>query len=107
MQRTEHQMARKRCLDRNLGSFNVSNFSHHDHIRILPEDMAETVGERKTYLGFYLHLPNARQLVFNRVFNRDDVTLLGPKLVDGRIQGGRLTAARGPSEQYYAVRDPN
>ena len=103
MQSAQDQMTCKRRLDGNLGSFNIANFSYHNDIRVLPENVAKTIGKGKIYLGLYLHLSNAGQLILNGVLHGEYVSFFAIKLVDGCVESGGLAAAGRTGEQDYAM----
>jgi len=93
---------------RQADGFQVTQFTHQDHIRVLPQ--CRTQGRRKT-VGVAMHLALVDQgpagLVdeFDGVFQGEDV--LAPVLVeviDQRRQGGRLARTGGPGHQHQAAR---
>src|SRR5262249_54030328 len=50
------------------------------------------------------NLRDAVQLIFNRVFNRDDLVFFVANLVEGRVERGRLTGTGRPRDEHHAVR---
>ena len=50
------------------------------------------------------NLGDAANLVFDRIFNGDDLVFVGLDFVDGGVQRCRLTAAGRPGHQHHAVR---
>ena len=58
-----------------IGGFRVTYFTQHHHIGTLSQNRFQTVGKRETDFRPCLHLGNTSQLVFNRLFNRNDVFL--------------------------------
>ena len=73
VQRAEHQMPRHRRLHRDLGGLLIAHLADHHDIRILPQNGAQRGGERDARLPVHRHLRDARQLIFDRVFDRDDL----------------------------------
>ena len=65
--------------DSNLRRLRVTDFSDHDDIRVLTEDGTQAIGEGQPRLDVDLNLIDPCQLVFDWVFNGDDVDL---RLVD-------------------------
>ena len=63
-------------MNSDLSSFGVANFTDHNHIRVLPENMAETIGEGEIDFWFDLHLPNAGELIFDGIFHGEDVSFM-------------------------------
>ena len=68
-------MAGERGVNRQTGCFFIANFSHHHNVRILPDERAQTVRESETDFRFDLRLIDARNLIFNRIFNRRNVNV--------------------------------
>ena len=63
MQRRQHQVARLRGLDRDLGRLEVADFADHDHVRILAQEGAQRRRERQADLRVDVDLVDARQLI--------------------------------------------
>ena len=78
VQRAEHQVAGERRLDGDLGRFQVAHFADQDHVRVVPQDAPQGGGERQADLGVHLDLADARLLVLDRVFDRDDLDASRP-----------------------------
>ena len=75
MQRAKNQVTGHGCANGNVRGFNVSNFTNHDHIRILSKDVTQTFGKGEVDLRLHVDLQNAGQSIFDRFFNRDDTPL--------------------------------
>ena len=60
-------------LHRDLHRLGVADLTDHDHVRILPQDGPQQGRKGQPDLGFDLDLVDAPQLVFDRIFDRDDV----------------------------------
>ena len=78
-------MARERCLDCNLRSFKVADFSDHDHIRVLAQYGSQGFGKGEVDLGIDLGLPHACQLIFDRVFHCHDIAVTGVHALQGSV----------------------
>ncbi len=65
----KNQVPCESSVNGNLSGFPVTDFSHHNYIRVLTHYRAESVGEREIDFGVYLYLIDARQLILHRVFN--------------------------------------
>src|SRR4029079_17787599 len=61
------------------------------------------VRERELDLRIHLHLTDARELVLDRVLDRDDVLLGGIDLLERRVERGRLAAAGRAGDEDDAV----
>jgi len=59
--------------DGDLRGLEVADFAHHDHIRVLAHDVAQTAGEREADLGIYVDLVHPLDLVLHRVLDGDDL----------------------------------
>ena len=97
-------MAGKRRLNGNLRSFKITNLANHDGVWVLPQNGAQRFGKRQINFGVDLRLANARQLVFNRVFHRHDVSGGCIEALQGRIQRGGFARTGGARHQNNAVR---
>ena len=86
MKGTENQMAGQRGLDCILGRFEVTNFPDKDNIGVVTQDGAEACVERQPNLGMNLNLINAVELVFNRVFGRDDFDIVTLDFVERAVK---------------------
>ena len=60
-------------VDGDVGRLEVTNLTDHDDIRCLPQDRSKRRRERHADLGIDLHLVDAAHLVFDRIFDRDDL----------------------------------
>src|SRR5208282_5107944 len=72
----EHEVARQRRLDGDLGGFVVANFAHHDLVRVMTQDGTQTAGEGQTLFFVDRNLGDAAYLILDRVFNGDDLVFV-------------------------------
>ena len=56
MQRTENQVASHGGADGDVGCLDIANFAHHHHVRILSQNMAQTLGKREINFRFHVDL---------------------------------------------------
>ena len=75
VQRTENEVTGHRCANRDVGGFDVANLTHHHHVRILPQNVAKTFGERQINLRLHVNLRHTGNAIFNRFFDSDDAPL--------------------------------
>ena len=75
VQRRKNQMSRQRRLDRDLRRLPVPDLTHQNHIRVLPDDRPQPLGEGQVDLRVHLDLTDPLDLVLDRVLDRDDVHL--------------------------------
>ncbi|MNP16601.1 hypothetical protein D3C76_1090050 [compost metagenome] len=90
-------------LDSDLCGFAVADFADHHHVRVLPQDRPQASGEGHVYLWIHRHLTDARQVIFDRVFDGEDVAGLVVEAAQGRIQAGGFAGARGTGHQENAM----
>jgi hypothetical protein len=90
-------------VDSNLRRFDVTNLTHHDHVRILAQECFQGRGKCQADLGVHIHLVNTRQVDFRRVFRGGDVPEFGVEYVQAGVQGYGFTATCGPGHQDHAV----
>ena len=105
MQRAQHQVTGESRVDGDVGGFAVTDFADEDDVGVLTHDGAEARAERHADLFVHLHLAEAGRLVFDGVFDGDDLFLVVVQLVDHAVERGRLAASGGPHDQDDAVRD--
>ncbi len=66
MQRRQHEVTGLGGLDGDLGGFEVTNLTHHDHVRILPQERFQRGRESQPDLGIDVDLVDAREIDFRR-----------------------------------------
>src|SRR5208282_6477434 len=91
--RGKHQVSGQRRLDGDLRRLRVADFADHDFVRVMAQNRTQSAGERQSFFLVHRNLRDAAQLVFDRVFNRDDLVFVGLDLVDGGVERGRLAAS--------------
>ena len=79
VQRGKHQVAGESGLDGDFRGFKVADFADQNDVGILPQEGAQRGGKVQADLFFHLHLVDAAQLEFDRIFGRHDVGV-------GRVQ---------------------
>ncbi len=96
-------MAGKRGLHCHLGGFQVADLTHHDNVRVLPHQAADTGG--KVQPDFVVHLRLVKPLFhhFDRVFNSTDIDFVSGDLPQRRIKGGGFTGTSWTGNQQYPV----
>ena len=82
----EYQVAGERRLNGDLRGLVVADFAHHDLVGVVAQDGTQPA--RKGQSLFFVHgnLRDALELVFDRIFDGDDLVLIGLDLVDRGIQ---------------------
>src|SRR5262249_53158828 len=103
MQCTEYQVSRQRCLHSDLSSLTVTNSPHQDDIGGLTQHGTNDTREVQADLMFHLDLINSRQVVFDGILRGDDLPIRPIQLVQGRVQGRRLSRAGRSGYQEDAV----
>ncbi len=104
MQRAQDEMTRERSANGNLSGFRITDFADKDDVGILSEDVSQALREGETDLRLHLDLPDPRQLVLDRVFNRQDVAVLLVQFLERSVEGRRLATAGRTGDQQDAVR---
>ena len=90
----EHEVAGQRGLHRDLRRLAVADLADHDLVGVVPQDRAQAACEGQALLFVDRDLQHAGQLVFDRVFDRDDLVAAGVDLGDRGVQRGGLAASR-------------
>src|SRR5579859_1416350 len=101
--RGEHQVAGKRGLDRDLRRLGVADFTQNDLVRIVAQDGPQSAGEGEAFFLIDRNLRNAVYLVFDRVFDRNDLVFVSLDLVQRGVERGGFAAARGPGDQHHSI----
>src|SRR6266850_6517141 len=97
-------MAGERSLDGDLRRFLVPNFTNQNHIRIMPQNRAQPLGKGQSGLFRNLDLIDAPQLIFDRVFNRNDLAHRIVNFVERGIEGRGFAAAGRSGDENDSVR---
>ena len=103
MQGADHQVAGNRSLDGDGCGFAVTNLTDHDNIRVLTKDGTKAVGEGQLRFNVDLHLVDALDIGFHRVFNGNDVDGVVIQFAQSSVQCGGLTGTGGAGDQHDAV----
>ena len=91
VERTEDQVTGEGRLHGDVGRFLVTNFADHHDVRRLTQNRTERGREVETDVAVHLHLVDARHLVFDRVFDRDDLAVGRIHLPEAGVKRGRFT----------------
>ena len=97
-------MAGERRLERDLRRLPVADLAHHDDVGVLPQHVAERLGEADADLRLHGHLVERVDDELDRVLDRDDVDLGRRDGAQRRVERRRLAAARGARDQDHPVR---
>lgn len=102
----KHQMAGDGSFHGQMRGLGVADFSDHHDVRILSEQRAEAVGERKPDLRVDLRVVDSRDAVFDRVFQRRDVAVFGIEARKHRVERGGLSRAGRTDDEDEPVARP-
>jgi len=105
VKRAQHQVAGESSVDGDVGGFTVTDFADEDDVGVLTDNGAEARAERHADLFVHLHLAETSRLVFDRVFDGDNLFLVVVQLIDHAVECGRLAASGGAHHEDDAVRD--
>ncbi len=103
MHRRQHEVAGERRLHGDLRGFRVADLAHHDLVRIVPEDRTQSARKGQSLLLVDRYLQHPGQLVFHRVFDRDDLVVAGMDFGDGGIECGCLAASGRAGDEQHPV----
>src|SRR5712691_4424829 len=99
----ENQVAGQSGLDGDLRGLLVADLAHHDLVGVVAQNGAEAAREGQALLFIHGNLGDAADLVFHRIFNGNNLVLVGFDLVDRGVKGGGFPGAGGPGDQHHAV----
>src|SRR3989344_5787153 len=92
MESREHEVARERGLNSDIGGFAVANLADHDNIGILTHNRAETLG-KGVLLSRNLCLYNTVEMILNGIFNSDYFYFWCMNLAEKRVKRCCFTAS--------------
>ena len=104
VQRTEDEMPGERRLDSVPSRVDIADLTHHQNIRILPQQRSERLGETQAERRIDSRLIDAFEHHLDRIFDRGDVDVVGRELSQCRVKGRRLAGAGRPRDENDAVR---
>ena len=104
MHRAQYLVAREGGFNRDFRRLGIADFTNHYDVRILAQNGAQRIGESQPDFFFGRHLVDARDLEFDRIFDRDDVIDRVIEFVEGRIKGRRLARAGWTSDEDQTMR---
>ena len=88
MQRRKHKVTGQRCLDRNLGGLEVSNFADQDGVRVLSKEGPKQLPEGQFLIDVHLTLDQPIDVIFDRVFRGQDLSIRRIQFVERCIKRG-------------------
>src|SRR5262249_34584151 len=100
---SKDQVSGERGLDGDLCGFLVADFADHDFVGVMTEDGAQTSGEGQSFLFVDRNLGDSAKLVFDGVFDGDDLVFVGLDFVDGGVEGGGFSGTGGTGNEHHAV----
>src|SRR5690348_12184420 len=96
-------MPRHGRADRDVRSFDVANLTHHDHIGVLSQNVAQTFGKSEVDLRFHLDLRNTSNPVFDWFIDSNNAPLYRIDAGEKAIKGSRFSAAGWTGEENDSV----
>ncbi|MNT22679.1 hypothetical protein D3C72_1580720 [compost metagenome] len=90
-------------LDGDIGRFQVTDFTHHDDVGILPQKRLEGRREGQARLFIDIDLVDAREVDFRRVFCRGNIDRRRIQDIEAGIERHGLARASRPRHQDHAV----
>ena len=103
VQRGKHEVPGHRGLNGDPGRLFIADLPQQDHVRILAENRAQRLGEPQPDLAVHLNVPNHRQPILDRVFDRHQVAVRRVHQRQGGIQRRGLARAGRPGCEDHAI----
>ena len=103
MERGKHQVAGESGLDADFRRLEVADLAHHDDVGVLAEEAAEGGREVQADVLVHLHLVDAGEVEFHRVFRGADVVGGLVQFGERRVERGGLAGSGGPGHQHHPV----
>ena len=82
----EHQVACERGVDGDLRGFLISNFADHDFVGVMTQDGTQPACKCQALLFVDGDLRDALDLIFHRIFDRDDLVFVVLDLAQARVE---------------------
>ena len=101
--RGEDQVAGERRVDGDLRGFLIADFADHDLIGIVTQDGAQAAREGQALFLVDRNLGDAFELVFDRVFDGDDLVFVVLDFAQRGVEGGGFAGTGGSGDQHHAV----
>ena len=86
MDSTKHQMSSHGRFHSHFQSLGITDLSHHDYIRVLPQSRSQTTSKCKSYIRSYLCLIQSFHFIFNWVLKCSNIYLWRINMVQTCIQ---------------------
>ena len=90
-------------LDRDAAGLEVTNLSHEDHVRVLAQDGAQSLGVGHVDFGVDRDLDQTLDVVLDGVLVGDDLLVDGVDVAEAAVEGRRLAGAGRSRDQDHAV----
>src|SRR5690606_24217794 len=81
-----------------------TDFADHDYIGVLPQNGAQSRGEIQFDTRVYLYLPDARQIVLDGIFYRQNVCRRGVEAAECGVERRTFPATRWAGDKHDSVR---
>ncbi len=99
----EDKVAGERGVDGDLRRLLVANFADQDLVGVVAQNGAQAAREGEALLLVDGNLRDAANLVFDRIFDGDDLVFVALDLVERGVERGGFAGAGGPGDQHHAV----
>src|SRR5437016_11586453 len=86
----EYEVAGQRGLNCNLRRFFVTDFANHNFVWVVAQDRTQTAREGQTFFLVHRNLRDAVQLIFDRVFDGNDLVFFVSDFVERGVERGRF-----------------
>ena len=104
VQGAEDEMAGHGRADGDIGRLDVANFSDHDDVWVLTQNVTQAFGKGEVDLRFHIDLRDARKTVLDRFLDRDDAALDGVDAAEKTIERSRFAGAGRAGNEDDSVR---
>ena len=104
VERSKNQVARERRLNGNLRRLQITRFSNHDAIRILPQEVAQNSSKGQADAFIHRHLHDSLQIVLNGLLGSDQLRINRVDLAQTGVKRRRLSGPRRPCGDKNSVR---
>ena len=100
----ENEMACHGRFDGNLRCFMISNFTHHDNIRVLPQKWSQSGGKRHSHFVLDMDLIDSFEVEFHRIFYGKYFAIFFIQFIQNRIQCRCFATARRAGDKQQSIR---
>src|SRR5688500_1726097 len=100
----EYEVPGQRGLDGDLRRLGIADFTHHDLVRVVAQNRAQTPHKGESFFFIHGYLQDSGQLIFDRIFDSYDFVVACVDFGNGRVECRGFAASGRTRDEQHAVR---